>query len=48
LFVHQELFDLAFLSGDDGGMQRELKWSDGKPSEYLLLNEATSAAAARG
>ena len=48
LFVHQELYDLAFLSGDDAGMQQELKWSEGKPSEYLLLNEASSAAAARG
>jgi len=48
LFVHQDLFDLAFLSGDEAGMQQELKWSEGKPSEYLLLNEATSAATARG
>jgi tetratricopeptide (TPR) repeat protein len=48
LFVHQELYDLAFLSGDGAGMQQELKWSQGKPSEYLLLNEASSAAAARG
>jgi eukaryotic-like serine/threonine-protein kinase len=48
LFVHQGLFELAFLSGDNAGMQQELKWSEGKPSEYLLLNEATSVAAARG
>ncbi|HEV2115852.1 MAG TPA: protein kinase [Terriglobales bacterium] len=48
LFVHQGLYDLAFLSGDEAGMRQELKWAEGKPSEYLLLNEATSAAAARG
>ncbi|MGE5205762.1 MAG: protein kinase domain-containing protein [Chlamydiota bacterium] len=48
LFVHQNLFEVAFLSGDEAGMQQELKWSEGKPSEYLLLNEATSAATARG
>jgi hypothetical protein len=29
-------------------MQRELKWAAGKPSEYLLLNEATGVAPARG
>ncbi len=48
LFIHQLLYDLALLNGDAGGMQRQLKWSEGKPSEYLLLNEATSAAAAHG
>ncbi len=48
LFVHQQLYQLAFLNGDIDGMQRQLKWSEGKPSEYLLLNEATSVAAARG
>jgi eukaryotic-like serine/threonine-protein kinase len=48
LFVHQNLLDLAFLGGDAAGMQQELKWSEGKPSEYLLLNEATAAAAAHG
>jgi eukaryotic-like serine/threonine-protein kinase len=48
LFVHQDLLDLAFLDGDANAMQQELKWSEGKPSEYLLLNEATAAAAAHG
>jgi tetratricopeptide (TPR) repeat protein/predicted Ser/Thr protein kinase len=48
LFIHQNLLDLAFLGGDAAGMQQELKWSEGKPSEYLLLNEATAAAAAHG
>jgi serine/threonine protein kinase/tetratricopeptide (TPR) repeat protein len=48
LFVHQVQYDLAFLNGDDDGMQRQLKWSEGKPSEYLLLNEEASASAAHG
>jgi eukaryotic-like serine/threonine-protein kinase len=48
LFVHQQLYDLAFLNGDADAMQRQLKWSEGKPSEYLLLNDATSVAAAHG
>jgi tetratricopeptide (TPR) repeat protein len=48
LFVHEQLYQLAFLSGDADGMQRQMNWSVGKPSEYLLLNEATSVAAARG
>jgi tetratricopeptide (TPR) repeat protein/predicted Ser/Thr protein kinase len=48
LFVHQLLYELAFLDNDAAGMERHLKWSEGKPSEYLLLNEATSAAAAHG
>ena len=48
LFVHNGLYQLAFLNGDVEEMKRQLKWSEGKPSEYLLLNEATSAAAAHG
>jgi tetratricopeptide (TPR) repeat protein len=48
LFVHNLLYDLAFLNGDSDGMQQQMKWAEGKPSEYLLLDEAASAAAARG
>jgi len=48
LFVHQLLLDLAFLNRDDQGMQRELKWSEGKPSEYYLLDYSANVAAARG
>ena len=48
LFVHQLFYDVAFLNDDADGMQRELKASEGKPGEYLLLNEATTAAAAHG
>jgi serine/threonine protein kinase/tetratricopeptide (TPR) repeat protein len=48
LFVHQLLYDLAFMNGDADAMQREMKWSEGKSSEYLLLNEATASAASHG
>jgi eukaryotic-like serine/threonine-protein kinase len=48
LFVHQLLYELAFLNGDADGMQKQLQWSAGKPSEYLLLDEAASTAAAHG
>ncbi len=48
LFVHEELYALAFLSGDANGMQQQMKWAEGKPSEYLLLLDAASVAAAHG
>jgi serine/threonine protein kinase/tetratricopeptide (TPR) repeat protein len=48
LFVHELLYDLAFLNGDADGMQRQMQWAEGKPSEYLLLNAAAEAAAAHG
>ena len=48
LFIHQQLYQLAYLTNDADGMQREMKWAEGKPSEYLLLVEAANAAAAHG
>lgn len=48
LFIHQQLYDVALLSGDGDGMQRQMKWAEGKPSEYLLLSEAASVAAQQG
>jgi serine/threonine protein kinase/tetratricopeptide (TPR) repeat protein len=48
LFIHQQLYQLAFLVGDADGVQREMTWAEGKPSEYLLLIEAANAAAAHG
>ena len=39
---------VAFLNNDADGMQREMKWAEGKPSEYSLLNEAAAVGAARG
>ncbi len=48
LFIHESLYELAFLNGDADGMQRQVNWSAGKPSEYLLLISMADAAAARG
>jgi eukaryotic-like serine/threonine-protein kinase len=48
LFIHETLYELAFLNGDADGMQRQVTWSAGKPSEYLLLISMADAAAARG
>jgi len=48
LFVHQGLYEVAYLTNDSVGMQQQLKWADGKPSEYLLVNEEASVAASGG
>ena len=48
LFVHQLFYDLAFMNGDADAMQTQLKLSEGKPGEYLLLTEATGADASHG
>ena len=48
LFIHQQLYEVALLSGDGDGMQRQMKWAEGKPSEYLLLGEAAGVAAQQG
>jgi hypothetical protein len=36
------------VTGDPDGMQREMKWADGKPSEYLLLMDASNVAVSLG
>jgi eukaryotic-like serine/threonine-protein kinase len=48
LFVHSHLYQLAFFNSDADGMQAQLKWAEGKPSEYFLLKDAANAAAAHG
>ena len=48
LFIHEESYQLAFLTGDAEGMSKEMKWAEGKPSEYLLLIDAAAAAASHG
>jgi serine/threonine protein kinase/tetratricopeptide (TPR) repeat protein len=48
LFIHDILYQLAFMTGDATGMQQQVKWSEGKPSEYLLLNDSASVAATHG
>ncbi len=48
LFVHDLLFQLAYLNHDSAGMQQEMQWAQRKPSEYLLLNDESNAAASQG
>jgi eukaryotic-like serine/threonine-protein kinase len=48
LFIHDSMFQLAFLNNDAEGMQQQMKWAEGKPSEYLLLIESASVAASHG
>jgi serine/threonine protein kinase/tetratricopeptide (TPR) repeat protein len=48
LFIHETLYQLAFLNADAEGMQRQLKWSEGKPSEYLLFNDTGNVTALHG
>ncbi len=48
LFVHDLLFQLAFVNNDSAVMQNQLQWAHGKPSEYLLLNDESGIAAGRG
>jgi tetratricopeptide (TPR) repeat protein len=47
-YVHALLFDVAFLNGDNDGMREQVKWSEGKPGEYYLLNFSANAAASHG
>ncbi len=48
LFVHDLLYQLAFLNNDSAAMQQQLQWAQGKPSEYLLLNDESNIAAGQG
>lgn len=47
-FVHNELFQIAYLKNEPAAMQQQLQWAAGKPAEFLLLNTAASVAASRG
>ncbi len=47
-FIHVLLYGVAFLDSNADEMQRQLKWSEGKPSEYALLRVGMNAAAAHG
>src|SRR6202142_1520627 len=48
MFIHQLLFDLAFLNHDSDVMQQQLKWAEGKSSEYFLSAESANLTAASG
>jgi serine/threonine protein kinase len=45
-FLHVDLYDLAFLSGDTAGMQRQLEWATGRPGDeayFLNMQSDTEA-----
>ncbi len=47
-FIHILLYSLAFLNSDADAMQRQMKWVEGKPSEYALLRAAMTSTGAHG
>jgi len=47
-FFHTSLFQIAFVNGDQGGMQQQLTWASGKPDEYVALDWQAQAAAFAG
>jgi tetratricopeptide (TPR) repeat protein len=46
--VHQVLFRVAFIRGDQAGMRRELSWAAGKPTEPLMLSTLAGSGDALG
>jgi tetratricopeptide (TPR) repeat protein len=46
--VHEVLFVLAFMRGDEAAMQREVEWTKGKPEEGLSFSWQANAAEFRG
>lgn len=45
---HTQLYQLAFISADAGGMQEQVDWMQRKPAEYVALDWQTGAAAFTG
>jgi DNA-binding winged helix-turn-helix (wHTH) protein/Flp pilus assembly protein TadD len=45
---HTQLYQLAFIAGDNSGMQQQLAWARGKPDEYVAFDWQTGAAAFAG
>jgi eukaryotic-like serine/threonine-protein kinase len=46
--LHQALFQLAMITGDPAGLQRERAWSVGSPEEYQSIDLEGQAAACDG
>jgi eukaryotic-like serine/threonine-protein kinase len=40
---HADLYVIAFLEGDNAGMQRQVEWAKGKPDEYDMLQVVADA-----
>jgi serine/threonine protein kinase/predicted Zn-dependent protease len=41
-WLHDTLYQIAFLEGDTAQMERELAWAISKPGEYVLLGDQSS------
>lgn len=46
--MHEILYRIAYLQGDEAGMTREVEWARGTPSEPLLLNAQAAVAGVAG
>src|SRR5258707_1745525 len=46
--VHQVLFRVAFIRGDQAGMRREVSWVAGKPTEPLMVSTLAGSGDALG
>jgi DNA-binding winged helix-turn-helix (wHTH) protein/tetratricopeptide (TPR) repeat protein len=47
-WTHQLLYRIAFVEGDEAGMQREIDWSKGKPQESVMNYFQAKAALSLG
>ena len=48
LFMHRLLYSIAFIQGDEAGMQRQIEWASGKPEEYVAQSWQAETAAFSG
>ena len=48
LFMHQILYSIALIQGDEVGMKQQVEWTNGKPGEYAAQNWQAETAAFLG
>jgi serine/threonine protein kinase/tetratricopeptide (TPR) repeat protein len=48
LFMHQILYSIALIQGDEAGMKQQVEWTNGKPGEYAAQNWQAETAAFLG
>jgi serine/threonine protein kinase/tetratricopeptide (TPR) repeat protein len=48
LFMHQILYSIALIQGDETGMKQQVEWTNGKPGEYAAQNWQAERAAFLG
>jgi eukaryotic-like serine/threonine-protein kinase len=48
LFMHQILYSIALIQGDETGMKQQVEWTNGKPGEYAAQNWQAETAAFLG